>query len=643
MIRRGLVPAVIAAIVVVSFLPAVDGQFLNWDDSTLFTKNHDFRGLGAAQLRWMFTTTLAGHYMPLTWLTLGLNYRLGGMSPWGYHLTAILLHAANAVLFYLVARRLLRAAIGASPGGHDPADETPPGLTLGAAVAALVFALHPQRVESVAWVTERGTLVSSALYLMAALAYLRAVATGPLRWKWWGVASVVAFSAALLAKGLTISLPLSLMIIDVYPLGRATGRGWAVIKEKIPYLAVAALGALVILFARNQGAQWSPLTDFGIDARLALSAYSLWFYPMSMVWPVGLTPLHEVPVGPSLAQWRFLGPLLLLVAVTAVLVRLRRRLPGLLAAWAHAMVVVTPVSGVAHSGSQLVSDRYSYLAALGWALVAGYAVAWVAGLRRQGRVSAPVTAVGATGVALLVGILALGTWGQSGVWHDSETLWRWAADEDPSCAMCEAILGEAIVYGGPSGRARLEEGEAHVRRAIGLRPTMPLPHYTLGTMRLGQGQYADAEASLRTYIELAPTLGQGPARLALVYLVQGRTAEAIPLLRRARELDHLPDPAPRSMTATGVGNDPELAEAVRLMDGRWEDLEYLGEALVRQGQADRAVLPLEAARALAPEAPGPRAWLVQAYEATGQRERAREAHEALRRIDPAAAGRLSVH
>jgi tetratricopeptide (TPR) repeat protein len=357
---------------------------------------------------------------------------------------------------------------------------------------------------------------------------------------------------------------------------------------------------------------------------------------------VGLTPLHEVPVGPSFTQWRFLGPLLLLVVVTVVLVWQRRRLPGLLGAWLHAAVVVAPVSGLAHSGSQLVSDRYSYLAALGWALVGGYAVAYVAGLRRRGRVSVPVAAVGAAGVALLIGVLAVGTWTQSGIWHDSETLWRWATEEDPACAMCEAILGEAIVYGSPNGRARLDEGESHVRRAIALRPTMPLPHYTLGTMRLARGQYAEAEASLRMYMQLAPALGQGPARLALVYLVQGRTSEAIPWLRRARELDRLPALEPRPVAPTDAG-DPALPEAVRLMDGRWEDLEYLGEALLQQGQARRALVPLEAAQALAPDASGPRVWLVQAYEATGQRERAREAQEALRRIDPAAAGRLSVH
>ena len=304
-----------------------------------------------------------------------------------------------------------------------------------------------------------------------------------------------------------------------------------------------------------------------------------------------------------------------------------------------------PVSGIAHSGSQLVSDRYSYLAGLGWALLAGYGVIWATRLRRQGRLSRWVSAVGVSGVGLLVAALAVGTWGQSGTWRDSETLWRWATEQDPACAMCEAILGEAIVYGAPGGRVRLDEGEAHVRRAIALRPTMPLPHYTLGTMRLARGEYADAEASLRTYMQLAPGLSQGPARLALIYLVQGRTADALPLLRRARELEHRPAGDPRPPAAapeSAATDDPAFVEAIRLMGDRWEDLEYLGQALVQQGKAARAVLPLERASALTPSSAGPRVWLVQAYEAAGRPDRAREELAALRRLDPVAAGRLSV-
>jgi Flp pilus assembly protein TadD len=211
--------------------------------------------------------------------------------------------------------------------------------------------------------------------------------------------------------------------------------------------------------------------------------------------------------------------------------------------------------------------------------------------------------------------------------------------------MCEAILGEAIVYGAPGGRVRLDEGEAHVRRAIALRPTMPLPHYTLGTMRLARGEYADAEASLRTYIRLAPGLSQGPARLALIYLVQGRVTDALPLLRRARELEHRPpgDPNPPAAAPGSTGtDDPAFVEAVRLLGDRSEDLEYLGQALVQQGKAARAVLPLERASALAPSSASPRVWLVPAYEAAGRPDRAREELAVLRRLDPVAAGRLSV-
>jgi len=641
-----LVPLAVFAITVAVFVPALQGQFLNWDDSTLFTKNQNFRGLGEPQLRWMFTTTLAGHYMPLTWLTLGLNYSLGGMNPWGYHLLAILLHATNATLFYLVARRLLAivlAPVGGAPAG---AEGPPPEVNAGAALAAIVFAIHPQRVESVAWVTERGTLVSGALYFVAVLGYLRAVTTtGAIRWRWWGVCSVTAFAGALLAKGLVVSLPVTLLILDVYPLRRAHGRWWAVLQEKVAYLVVAGLGSLVVLFARNQGAQWSAFSQFGIDARLAFASYSFWFYPARTIWPIGLSPLYEVPVSPGLLQWRFLTPLLGLLVVTSALVLLRRRLPGLLAAWMHSAAVVAPVSGVAHSGSQLVSDRYSYLAGLGWALVAGYGVMWAARLRREGRLSGWVSAVGVGGAVLLVGALALSTWGQSGTWRDSETLWRWATDQDPTCAMCEAILGEAIVYEAPAGRVRLDEGEAHVRRAIALRPTMPLPYYTLGSMRLARGQYTDAEANLKTYIQIAPGLSQGPARLALVYLVEGRTADAVPLLRRARQLEGAPpeDPGPMTPIAGSAGtDDPGFVEAIRLMGNRWEDLEYLGQALLQQSKGAEAVLPLERASAVAPTASGPRFWLAQAYEAIGQPDRAREQLAVLHRLDPRAAGGLSV-
>src|SRR5712691_8327827 len=161
-----LLPVLIALVTVVPFLPTLDNQFVNWDDDDNLVENPQYRGLGWTHFRWMWTTSHIGHYAPLTWMTFGLDYLLWGMNPVGYHLTNLLLHAANAVGFFFVAHRLLTLALPRpSERGH--------ALTVSAGVAALVFAIHPLRVESVAWVTERRDVLSALFYLSAILGYLR--------------------------------------------------------------------------------------------------------------------------------------------------------------------------------------------------------------------------------------------------------------------------------------------------------------------------------------------------------------------------------------------------------------------------------------------------------------------------------------
>ena len=162
-----LFPVGIFLVTCAAFWPALQGGF-NWDDDINLVTNLRYRGFDASQIGWMFTNTLMGHYMPFTWLTFALDHALGRMDPWGYHLASLLLHAVNAVLVYWVARRLLAVARPSSV-------ETAADVRLGAALAALLFALHPQRAESVAWVSDRATLLCAAFYLLAVLAYLRAV------------------------------------------------------------------------------------------------------------------------------------------------------------------------------------------------------------------------------------------------------------------------------------------------------------------------------------------------------------------------------------------------------------------------------------------------------------------------------------
>src|SRR5439155_21822245 len=205
-----LVPALIALVTFATFLPALHNQFVNWDDDKNFLENPHYRGLGWTHLRWMWRTTQLGHYIPLTWMTLGLDYSLWGMNPFGYHLTSLLLHAATAVVFFFVARRILTLALpGPSERGH--------ALAVSAGVAALVFAIHPLRVESVAWVTERRDVLSGLFYLSTILMYLRACEREERGRRWYSLA-VATFVLALLSKSMVVNLPIVLLILDVYPL-----------------------------------------------------------------------------------------------------------------------------------------------------------------------------------------------------------------------------------------------------------------------------------------------------------------------------------------------------------------------------------------------------------------------------------------
>jgi hypothetical protein len=160
--RHGDGTAIVVVAVLVVFWPVLDGGFLNWDDDINFLANPSSRGLGWAELRWMWTSVLMGHYIPLTWMSLGLNHVLGGMDPWGYHLGNVRLHAINTAVFYSVARRLLVAG-GFSDGA---------AVWAGAGFAALVFGVHPLRVESVAWITERRDVLCGLFFLLAVLTYL---------------------------------------------------------------------------------------------------------------------------------------------------------------------------------------------------------------------------------------------------------------------------------------------------------------------------------------------------------------------------------------------------------------------------------------------------------------------------------------
>src|SRR5712692_5878615 len=550
----------IAALSAVAFAPSLQGQFLNWDDERNFLKNPEFRGLGWTQIRWMFGTTLMGHYIPVTWLTLGLNYVLGGMNPWGYHLGSILLHAANAVVFFFVARRLLAAADGG---------EISAGARLCAATfASLVFAVHPLRVESVAWITERRDVISGLFFLLTVLLYLRAAssASAP-SWRWWYGGSVLACALAMMSKASAMPLPIVLLLLDVYPLRRL------------------ALGWRRLLLALRQGVTVTSYSEYGAGARVAMTAYSFLFYPWKWIWPVELSPLYELPARVDPLSPRFLLPALAWLIVTAALIAARRRWPAGLAAWSYSTLMLIPVSGAVHAGNQLAHDRYSYLSGLGFALLAGGALllAWRAEQRRVlGR--GMVIALTAT-AALIVVLLAAGSRRQSRMWQSSESLWRWAVNADPSCAICLHNLGSTLVNNPQSDRHRLREAEGHLRDSIRLRPERAGSYHSLGLVLALERRYDEAEAAFRQYMDREPGSPEGPARLGMIRVDQQRYGEAIPYL---------------SLALARKGNLPEVrADLITALGKRADELERADQV----GEAERLRKAAAELRAQGPVSP----------------------------------------
>jgi len=453
--------AVVAA-AIVPFLPALSPEFVNWDDPGALLDNLHYRGLGPRQLVWMFTTFHMGHYMPLTWLSLGWDYVMWEMSAWGYHLDNLLLHAGAALIFYFLARRLLHAALERPssalprplPPGGDEQGETAIRLRLAAAAAALFFAVHPLRAESVAWITERRDVLSGLFYLAAALVYVKAVSEEPRRvGMFWG--SVALFTCALLSKSITVTLPLTLVVLDIYPLRRLGGaagwRRWHVWAEKLPFIVLAVFAAGVAFLALAPLGNARSLAQMSPLVRLVLALYAEAFYLVKTVWPMSLSPLYGFPLDVTYFHLGLAtaGNLLALAAVPFA--------PALSATWAVYSLTLLPVSGIFHNGPQAVADRYSYLACLPWALWIGAAVAWRP--RRGPALGGVALALRALVVAALLGLGAL-TWSQAGIWHDSIALWTHALKVNPDSRDAHGYLGKAYDDAGRAAEAVAHYAEA---------------------------------------------------------------------------------------------------------------------------------------------------------------------------------------
>ena len=630
-----LIPGLVALITFVVFSPALRNGFVNWDDFETIVANQNFRGFTWSHLRWMFTTFHLGHYQPLSWLTFSLDYLLWGVEPFGYHLTNILFHSANAVLFYFLTRRLLAIAAPISNAVV---------LHLAAGFAALIFAIHPLRVESVAWATERRDVLSGFFLLLTVLSYLKAVGpeTKKTSWGRWIAVTVILYVLSLLSKASGITLPMVLVVLDVYPLrrlGDGVGKWFGaearrVWLEKLPFFIAAVITGAVALMAQQKAGALVSTETHDLGGRIVQSLYGVTFYMVKTLLPTDLAPLYEIPVDSHLLHPRFILAAIVFLLFSVGFFAVRRRWPAGLACWVVYLLLLMPVSGVAQSGLQMVADRYSYLSCMVWAILLAAALPrfWWLGS------NAIVRSVGAV---LLIGIplfalfgLGVLTWRQTEIWRDSERLWSHALAVSPSgmahlhvgrfiaqrgdLAEAEKHLRRAVEFNPKNDvfqsnlalvlarRGNLAEATEHFRRALEINPDDPATLNNMGITLAQQGKLDEAILHFHRSLEIKPNDASGHTNMANLLLDQGDVDGATKHLRVAIEIDPADADNHNSLAIISAkrGNLAEAIEYLRrvveLKPGDAAAANNLAITLAKQGRLDEAAQRFEAALRIDP-------------------------------------------
>lgn len=634
-----LMPFFVVLLTLAAFLPALWNGLVDWDDYKTLVENQNYRGLGWAQLQWMFSTFYMGHYQPLSWATFGVDYLLGGVEPFGFHLTNLLLHAANAALFYFVTLHLL------SSGRGSPAAFGEGPLRVAAGFGALLFAVHPLRVESVAWATERRDVLSGLFFLLTILLYLRAAAVSEdngARRRWLS-AAVIVYVLSLLSKASGIVLPVVLLILDVYPLKRLGGGpgkwfGPEVRKvwlEKVPFAFLAVAFGIIALFAQEGAGALKAVERYDVFSRLAQALYGLAFYLWKSVLPLGLSPLYELPVKLNPLAWPFLLSGFVVLAISVSLYLSRRAWPAGIAVWVYYAVVLFPVLGTAQSGPQLAADRYSYLSCLGWALLGAAALRYALDARLSGSIQgrkfifAPMLA-GA--VVLALGIL---TWKQTLVWRDSESLWRHALAVGRESSTVHYNLAYAL-----QKRGQFSEAIEHYRKSLQFNPLVADAHYYLADALAMQGSFGEAMEHYGQAIKINPEFWGAHYNLAIVLERQGRIGEAIGYYRQAVQINPA-DVDGHNKLAMVLSRQGEFNEAtehfrrsLKLAPAQSEVYLSLGNIMARQGNLDEAVQHYNEAIKIKPNFAEAHNNLGRAFAARGRLDEAVKEFREAARIQP---------
>ncbi|HME87928.1 MAG TPA: tetratricopeptide repeat protein [Chthoniobacterales bacterium] len=552
---------------ILAYLPVLRAGFI-WDDDDYVTNNStlvDLSGLGKI---W-FKIGATPQYYPLVHTTFWVEYHLWGLNPLGYHLVNVCLHVLSAILLW---RLLLRLNV--------------PGAWL----ASAIFALHPVHVESVAWITERKNVLSALFYLAAALFYLRFVdrQEGGLssgRWSFY-VGALICFIAALLAKTVTCTLPIALLLVCWWKSGRIQ---WRNMLALLPFFATGAMLSMVTVWMERHevgahGADWS----MGFVERITLAGRALWFYVCKLAWPTRLSfiyPRWEI-IASSWQEW------ILPIGFAGILAGLwlarKRYGRGPLVAVLFFAATLSPALGfidIYPFRFSFVADHFQYLASIG--LISLAAV----GLNRLPRIV----------LAVLLGVLAVLTWLQTRVYHDIETLWRDTLSKNPSSWIAHNELGLAL-----ENRGEASQAMAHYREALRLKPDSPEVLVNVGAGQMHEGKFEAAVKSYRTALDHDPKYVPALNNLGNAFLSKGRLEEAQQCFEQSLQLSPN-DPQMLNNLGVTFAKKKEFGKAIeqykaalQVAPRQGAAFFNLGNALSAQNRFEEAIPNYEASLRLSP-------------------------------------------
>jgi len=554
---------------------------------------------------WAFTTGHASNWHPLTWLSLQLDAQLFGTQAWGYHLTNLVLHVANALLLLLLLWKMT-------------------GAWWPSALVAALFAVHPLHVESVAWVTERKDVLSTLFGFLALLAYAGYVKRpGLARY----LLVLLAFGASLLAKAMLVTLPFVLLLLDYWPLGRYRLPGAANIPassqvplarllwEKMPLLVLAAGSSAATWYVQQHGRSVQQLAQLPFTARVGNAVVAYVVYLRKMLWPADLAVYYPHP-GSSLPAWQVAGAALVLIATTIVVLRLWRRAPYLAVGWFWYLGTLVPVIGLVQVGTQALADRYTYVPLVGIFI----AVVW-GGADLAARCAPRDRYLLGAGAAVVVFVCVLLTWLQVHHWNNGLTLWHQALTVEPHSSLAHSNFATVLLDEAASPDDE-QLAFKHFAEAVAIEPNYIAGHMGLGLLLLKRGRADQAVQHLRLVVRLDPESMKAQHLLAAALAAQGQWTEA----------------------------EHHQREAVRLDPDQPENHYVLGELLRTQGKLKEAIVCFRRAVELGPPSVARHCALALALYDDGQVDPAMEQYRQATRLDPhwpeganQAARRLATH